>query len=91
VPEFGVNTNCFGVPSSSPNTLLAAMPARRFRFQVAMIDSDFGNVGGTECPVPSCRSGTVNLARAKGPQATARGAKSHPPRGEMRGWRAADT
>ena len=39
VSEFGVNTNWLGVPSSRPNTLFATIPARRFAFQVAMIDT----------------------------------------------------
>ena len=40
VSEFGVNTNCFGVPSNNPNTSLATAPAAKFPNHVAMIDTD---------------------------------------------------
>lgn len=39
VSEFGVNTSCCGVPSSMPKTAFSTIPARRFPFQVAMIDT----------------------------------------------------
>jgi hypothetical protein len=39
VSGFGVNTNCFGLPSSSPKTLFSTVPPRRLPFQAAMIDT----------------------------------------------------
>ena len=40
VSEFGVNTNCFGVPSNNANTSLATVPPAMFPNHVAMIDTD---------------------------------------------------